>query len=49
MEEECINESTRILKEENIKFKYVITFIIGNKGNLSVGAPQRLSKYYLFN
>ena len=39
MEEESINESTRILKEENIKIKYVITFIIENKGNLSVGAP----------
>ena len=39
VEEDSINESTRILKEENIKFKYVTTFIIGNKGNLSVGAP----------
>ncbi len=28
MEEESINESTRILKEEKIKIKYVITFII---------------------
>ncbi len=35
MEEESINESTRILKEEKIKIKYVITFIIVNKGNLS--------------
>ena len=39
VEEDSINESTRILKEENIKFKYVTTFIIGNKGNLSVGDP----------
>ncbi len=36
MEEESINESTRILKEEKIKIKYVITFIIVNKGNLWV-------------
>ena len=34
-----IDESSKILKENNINFKFVTTFIIGKNGNLSVGAP----------
>ena len=34
-----IKESTDLLEKNNIKFKYVTTFIIGDEGNLSVGAP----------
>ena len=35
----CIDESTLIIQNNNIKFKYVTTFIIGDGSNLSVGAP----------
>ena len=36
---DSIDESSKILKENNINFKFVTTFIIGQNGNLSVGAP----------
>ncbi len=35
----CIDVSTFIIEKNNIKFKYVTTFIIGSGSNLSVGAP----------
>ena len=34
-----INRSDELMKQNNIKFKYVSIFIIGDEGNLSVGAP----------
>ena len=35
----CIDKSTKLINDNNIKFKYVTTFIIGEGSNLSVGAP----------
>ncbi|KAK8891276.1 hypothetical protein M9Y10_028484 [Tritrichomonas musculus] len=34
-----IDSSDSKMKSNNIKFKYVTTYVIGNGGNLSVGAP----------
>jgi len=34
-----ITNCDNYLKENNIQFKYVSTYVIGSKGNLSVGAP----------
>ena len=39
MDNSCIDKSTELIKNNNIKFKYVTTFIIGTGSNLSVGAP----------
>ena len=39
MDNSCIDKSTELIKNNNIKFKYVTTFIIGTGSNLLVGAP----------
>ena len=39
VDESKIKKSDELMKQYNIKFKYVSIFIIGDEGNLSVGAP----------